>query len=169
MKLSAEDRARIKRMRKRGETLRAIAAAFGVAYGTIQYALKAEAGRFADGRTPAGLRKRKAQTRRRQGTWYDRNRDRILASRKETAKAEVVRARVRAASRKRRGTPNATGEMKSGPCDACGEVCEKLNFDHCHATGAHRGWLCRSCNMALGYVRDCAQRLRSLIAYLERT
>jgi hypothetical protein len=40
--------------------------------------------------------------------------------------------------------------------------------DHCHATGRLRGILCRSCNHALGMVRDKPHALRGLADYIEQ-
>ncbi len=42
------------------------------------------------------------------------------------------------------------------------------HVDHCHVTGKIRGLLCRSCNLALGFVRDNPHILQSLTAYLAR-
>jgi hypothetical protein len=57
-------------------------------------------------------------------------------------------------------------------CEACGSKPDgrwgRLNFDHDHETGEFRGWLCRQCNIALGLVKDNAERLLSLALYLER-
>lgn len=52
------------------------------------------------------------------------------------------------------------------------EVCDRpdstaLAFDHCHASGAFRGWLCRACNVTLGLVRDDPATLRKLADYLD--
>jgi hypothetical protein len=63
------------------------------------------------------------------------------------------------------------GRPRPEVCDACGgapDAGKALHFDHCHTRGNFRGWLCRECNLALGNVRDNIQRLRQLIAYLER-
>lgn len=60
--------------------------------------------------------------------------------------------------------------MKSaqgGKCAICAEPGE-LCVDHCHATGRIRGLLCRSCNLALGYLRDDPNRLLSAIDYLAK-
>lgn len=58
-------------------------------------------------------------------------------------------------------------------CEACGDATPGrgrlgMHFDHNHATGEFRGWLCPMCNRALGCARDDVKRLRSLIDYLER-
>lgn len=51
-------------------------------------------------------------------------------------------------------------------CDACGEKTDRLQIDHCHATGKIRGVLCGGCNSSLGHAGDDAKRLRQLIEYL---
>lgn len=72
----------------------------------------------------------------------------------------------------RRG--GCTPEMKvalidgqGGKCATCGTAAD-LFVDHCHATDKIRGALCRSCNLALGMVKDQPELLRTLAAYLER-
>lgn len=40
--------------------------------------------------------------------------------------------------------------------------------DHCHATGAVRDWLCRSCNAGLGLFRDNPAAMRAAADYIER-
>jgi hypothetical protein len=57
-------------------------------------------------------------------------------------------------------------------CEVCGATPTKngrrpLDFDHCHREGLFRGWLCHSCNMAVGYVGDNSERLRKLADYLD--
>jgi hypothetical protein len=41
-----------------------------------------------------------------------------------------------------------------------------FHVDHCHATGAVRGLLCRGCNNVLGVVNDSPEALARAIAYL---
>jgi len=41
-------------------------------------------------------------------------------------------------------------------------------FDHDHATGFHRGWLCNGCNNGIARLGDTIAGLRQAIAYLER-
>jgi len=78
-----------------------------------------------------------------------------------------------------RDTPAATlakqEEVAGRPCPEFCEVCgqknktgKRLVFDHCHASGVFRGWLCHRCNVALGNVEDDPARLRALADYLER-
>lgn len=51
-------------------------------------------------------------------------------------------------------------------CEICGAK-EKLCYDHCHASGEHRGWLCDRCNTGLGNFRDTPEFLKLAAAYLE--
>ena len=43
-----------------------------------------------------------------------------------------------------------------------------MDVDHCHETGEIRGLLCRSCNLALGLLKDDSKRLISMQVYLKR-
>lgn len=58
-------------------------------------------------------------------------------------------------------------------CHACG--CgpagrwRRHHIDHDHETGAIRGLLCHHCNTALGLLGDSADRIRALLAYVERS
>jgi hypothetical protein len=61
------------------------------------------------------------------------------------------------------------GRKKPTQCEVCGSNETAIHFDHCHQTGAFRGWLCFHCNAALGHIRDDAIRLRKLLAYLEQS
>jgi hypothetical protein len=58
-----------------------------------------------------------------------------------------------------------------GRCEACGQepaTGKVLQVDHDHDTGLIRGVLCSGCNSALGRAGDNSDRLRRLVAYLER-
>ena len=48
-----------------------------------------------------------------------------------------------------------------------GSVRTGLSMDHCHATGAFRGWLCQRCNTGIGLLGDGPDGLRRALAYLE--
>ena len=64
----------------------------------------------------------------------------------------------------------ALGRPKPSVCEACGGTpnSKGIVFDHCHERGHPRGWLCWTCNVVLGHLEDSPDRLRKLIAYLER-
>lgn len=59
---------------------------------------------------------------------------------------------------------------KTGKCFICGvdeEDCTtKLHMDHDHETGEFRGWLCLSCNRALGFFHDSPSALLAAYEYL---
>lgn len=86
-----------------------------------------------------------------EGTYYARNRERILAE--ANAKNAVLRT-------------SAMGRSPPAECEVCKREL-RLVLDHCHKTGRLRGWVCYSCNIALGQVRDDAELLRKLALYLE--
>ncbi len=52
-------------------------------------------------------------------------------------------------------------------CAVCGSH-KKLNVDHDHMTGETRGILCGNCNVALGHLGDCPNRLRKLADWIEK-
>jgi recombination endonuclease VII len=57
---------------------------------------------------------------------------------------------------------------QGGVCAICGLATkERLVVDHDHDTDKVRGLLCRSCNVALGFMRDDIVRLAAAIEYLK--
>lgn len=74
--------------------------------------------------------------------------------------------------RKRRARITGAEEGKSGHPGSC-EICmmhvQKLCLDHDHDTGQFTGWLCSSCNVALGHFREDPRLLLAAIGYLART
>jgi hypothetical protein len=57
------------------------------------------------------------------------------------------------------------------PAPAC-QICRcagKTELDHCHVSGAFRGWLCSECNTGLGKLGDDIAGVRRAIAYLLRS
>lgn len=59
----------------------------------------------------------------------------------------------------------AAQRPKPDRCELCGKI-GPVVFDHCHDSGKFRGWICTSCNSALGLVKDNVQLLQSMAAYL---
>lgn len=57
-------------------------------------------------------------------------------------------------------------ERCNGRCQICDSK-DKLNVDHCHATGAVRGLLCTSCNTGLGKLGDTREGLLAALRYLD--
>lgn len=58
---------------------------------------------------------------------------------------------------------------QQGKCKVCGGTEEtNLAVDHCHKTGKVRGLLCRSCNLALGNLKEDVNIMRNLIVYIEK-
>jgi hypothetical protein len=62
-------------------------------------------------------------------------------------------------------------------CDLCGGTNKqkkdgskkRLALDHCHITGAFRGWLCHKCNLGIGLLGDNPKALQRALDYLTRT
>ena|SRR5271155_1871330 len=59
------------------------------------------------------------------------------------------------------------GRPRPDICEVCGGV-GRICFDHDHATGNFRGWICSPCNTVLGLSEDNPERLLKLALYLEQ-
>lgn len=59
------------------------------------------------------------------------------------------------------------GRTRPASCEVCGSG-GKIMFDHDHATGTFRGWICQHCNSTLGFARDRVEVLYKLISYLNQ-
>ena len=89
------------------------------------------------------------------------------AARKRRADPEGNRRRIAAfKARKEAERVQLAGRPRPLTCELCGAP-GKTVFDHCHAQGHFRGWLCQRCNRVLGSVSDDASLLRRMAAYLE--
>jgi hypothetical protein len=120
--------------------------------------------------------------------YYAKNREAILAATRTSAEAwakanpearkehkrryrEKNRLQLKTAQW-RQSLEEMAGRPRPETCEACGgppDHKKGLHFDHCHTNGHFRGWICRSCNLALGNVQDDPIRLLKLVAYLKRT
>ena len=102
--------------------------------------------------------------------WYYQSRkDGILPELRDAyAKARGSATLVRRAA-KRNGVAHDNIPTPGLHCEVCGQRAggREFHLDHDHATGKFRGWLCHSCNVALGCVRDNPAILRKLASYLE--
>lgn len=97
-----------------------------------------------------------------------------MASWRRATPEQVERRRLRTALYDARRTYGEDGvkvaeRRENGEgCDVCGRVTIRMAIDHCHSTGKVRGLLCKDCNLTLGIVEESTDRLRGLIAYIER-
>lgn len=85
--------------------------------------------------------------------YHAANRERINARhrRQRSEHYEHVREIGRKSSWKIQGLPAPT-RSRPALCECCGALPgkEALALDHCHASGAFRGWLCKKCNQRIG-------------------
>jgi hypothetical protein len=81
---------------------------------------------------------------------------------------EGNRRRLRAfKERREQKLADIAGRPRPEVCDLCKANNGGIVFDHCHAGGHFRGWLCDRCNKVLGLVRDSRSLLRRMVRYLE--
>lgn len=115
--------------------------------------------------------------------YFDENKAAIYARRKawELAHPEENRARKRryyekakerilTKARKTSGLPEPTRETPE-LCECCGRPPgnkKGMQLDHCHETGAFRGWLCFRCNVAIGGLGDNLKGVMRAVRYLEK-
>ena len=117
-------------------------------------------------------------------SYYQRNRDAVLARRKARRLADPERYRI--AGRKQMARWRATHPRISpshgftpeeiaarletqGGCGICAtKEAPRWHGDHDHRTGGFRSVLCPKCNMGLGLFDDDAARVRAAADYLER-
>lgn len=117
--------------------------------------------------------------------WYEKNKEAILIRQKAYQKArpeslrqiqkrwrdrnrESERIRAQAKNWRVQGCPEPT-RPQPDHCECCGRRDRKaLALDHCHATGAFRGWLCSRCNLAIGKLGDTVEAVQKALDYLKR-
>lgn len=114
--------------------------------------------------------------------WYEKNRERVLAQRKERwANDPELRAQHLARTRelyneryrarrhaKKYGITVEESEvlLAQTKCEICGGE-SPLHTDHDHKTGIVRGMLCNNCNNGLGRFKDNPAFLRNAATFLE--
>lgn len=85
---------------------------------------------------------------------------------------EAQKLRNKAFKVRRRAKQEALiGRPRPEHCELCNDPGygrkPSIVFDHCHASGKPRGWLCDRCNKTLGLVKDDINLLYKMINYLE--
>lgn len=94
--------------------------------------------------------------------------DKEAAARRRRSDPEGQRRRSKAFGERLLAKREAiAGRPRPDACELCGELHGRVVWDHCHATGSFRGWLCDRCNKVLGLVYDSPGLLRDLARYLE--
>lgn len=107
--------------------------------------------------------------------YYEANRASILERSRKWANANVKRRRknYRRYQTGLYGITEAIYKRLSREqklkCLICKLKKRPLVIDHCHSTNKVRGLLCRSCNQALGLMKDKPKLLKAASKYLERT
>ena len=123
-------------------------------------------------------RRNKEKMRANNARWKSQNRARINAKNAKNRNKNILHCSKRDAKKGNYAPCTATVfELETSFTGFC-FVCDiqdgdtkstRLLVDHCHTTGQFRGWLCNSCNCALGFAKDSTERLEQLIAYLRKT
>jgi len=96
-----------------------------------------------------------------------RERDRV--SQDARRKADPVGQKLRYKrwrARHEDGLTEIAGRPRADICELCGAA-GKTVFDHCHAQGHFRGWICDRCNKVLGLIYDDTELLEKMKLYLE--
>jgi len=123
---------------------------------------------------------------RRNKTYYEKNRDKIISYKKKWKKKYYIENRdkwVNGYNAKTTMTRrlrmfgvseddyNELFKNQSGGCAICGkhqnELSRSLCVDHCHDTGKIRGLLCSDCNVGIGRLKDSLENLKNAIEYLK--
>lgn len=132
------------------------------------------------GRKPLPAEERAARKAKSNRAWREANADQIRARKTEWNRANPGILSERNRRKKYGMSAEACADMlsaQSGGCAVCALpivlVGEKnapnlAHVDHDHVTEAARGLLCRSCNLAIGHMKDSPLRLRMAAAYLDR-
>lgn len=66
----------------------------------------------------------------------------------------------------------ALWRQSQGTCVSCGRIPEnprEIHLDHSKKTGVVRGFICDTCNVAIGMAGESPERLRLMASYLERS
>ena len=112
------------------------------------------------------------RNRKKMAAWRAANPEKARAANK---RRKPTKAQIKAWNLKRYGLTiagfEAMWEGQARGCAACGSPClgkREPVVDHCHATGRVRALLCLPCNTALGLLKESPERMRALIAYIEK-
>jgi len=110
--------------------------------------------------------------------WNDSNPDVLLRIGRRWEKANKLQRQVSGRAfklKKYNLTPSqydALLDAQDGRCAICGSDSPgrghaHFSVDHCHKSGRVRGLLCGNCNVGIGLLGDCAERVTAAVRYLE--
>ena len=112
------------------------------------------------------------KARRRARKWYAKNKKKALAYQKAYRERNLAAYRAAALESTRKSLYPRPTRPEPKTCEACDMPFDKAPrpgscLDHDHNTNAFRGWLCHSCNIALGHLKDDRRRIQKLLDYLD--
>lgn len=87
-----------------------------------------------------------------------------LQSRKNMSEAH--KGKLRGGLTRTQKLEKIAGRSKPEYCEQCGGG-GKICWDHSHATGKFRGWICHRCNVILGFSKDSPELLNKLVNYIK--
>lgn len=100
------------------------------------------------------------------GSWKARPPEKIREYRRRRYQTDPEH-RARHLSKQREYRQASGRWRRSGDCPICLREGVRLVWDHNHATGEFRAWICNPCNLALGHGRENPETLRRLALYAE--
>lgn len=107
-----------------------------------------------------------------QATAYRRKNQQAVNARQRAAYAADPAKYRRGELQRRYGLTQADYDLllesQGGTCAICKEIPLVFHVDHNHKTGKVRGLLCASCNLALGKLKDSAERAAQAAVYLRQ-
>jgi hypothetical protein len=99
--------------------------------------------------------------------YYEEHKDEARECNRKRRASNPEKWRLYEYTRRENILTEKAGRPRPEICEVCGAN-EKIVYDHDHATGKFRGWICFSCNTALGHARDNVEVLYKLIDYLKK-
>lgn len=100
--------------------------------------------------------------------YYEENKETIYKANRQYKKEHRARYTELSKLSREKKLELLAGRPRPDICEVCGAN-EKIVYDHDHATGKFRGWICFSCNTSLGHARDNVEVLYKLIDYLNQS
>jgi Recombination endonuclease VII len=107
--------------------------------------------------------------RERNAAWRAKNPDYMRRYYRDVANTDRIKEQARRTrTTKRGGIYKSTTRPKPEHCELCKRPASgrHMHWDHNHATGLFRGWLCHHCNVGLGHFSDSPELLEAAAEYV---